>query len=845
VPQLQGSLAIGRKSAVHGSFAAARVRWTVAGVLILLALAAIAALGDAVPAEARQRAANAHAKLPLAFVPNAGQTAERVRYHAQGAGYGLYFTDEKAVLALHKGDRGHALELRFLGANPNAEIEASDRTSGRVNYLTGSEHHTNLPTYGRLIYRDLWPEIDMVFAGGVGELSYEFRLRPGAEVSDIRLAYAGAHDVSLDAGGALLIDTPLGTLRDAAPQSFQRIDGRRVPVDSRYALAGRSYGFAVGDHDRGKPLLIDPSLSYSTFLGGSDVDGTTDIAVDSAGAAYVSGLTGSTDFPTTAGAFDTTANGDSDAFVTKLDPTGSGLAYSTYLGGTSAEAGQGIAVDATGAAYVAGATTSRDFPTTAGAFDTSYNGGGFDAFVAKLNPAGTDLTYSTYLGGSSIEVGVGIAVDSAGGAYVTGSTTSTDFPTTEGAFDTSFSGREDAFVSKLNPAGSDLAYSTFLGGSSFDGGVGIAVDSAGAAYVTGGSHSADFPTTAGAIDTSFNGVAQDVFVTKLNPAGSGLAYSTYLGGSSIDQGLDIAVDATRAAYVTGQTFSSDFPTTAGAIDTSFNGVEQDVFVTKLNPAGSGLAYSTYLGGPSIDLGLDIAVDSAGGAYLTGLTGSTDFPTTVGAFDISFNRGDADAFVSKLNPPGSELAYSSYLGGSSFDGGQGIAVDPAGAAYVTGGTRSADFPTTAGAIDVSLDGDVDAFVIKITFGAPASTPRCAVTIGGRIVADNGDRATFGGRARSDDVGSVNGHERYRDHGPAEPHRVKSIRILALTCNQAGTRATISGEATIDRSGAHAFTIEVQDLGEPGKGTDAYRILLDTGYDSGVQTLEGGNVRINTP
>ena len=772
--QLYESLAIRRPSAVHGSAVAASVRWYSAavGLLIVLALLAIAALAvrdsqsgqlgpggaapgaqaqpaslgsqaaslpfaqtpsTALPAGAKRRAADAYAKLPLAFTPNAGQTNQSVRYYAQGAGFSFYFTDRKAVLTLQKGDRGQALQMRFLGANPNAKLKAADRASGKVNYLTDSARHTNLPTYGRLIYRNLWPGIDMVFRGQGGKLNYEFRLHPGAKVSDIRLAYAGAKGVSLGAGGALLLHTPLGTLRDAAPASYQRIDGRRVAVDSRYALAGNSYGFAVGRHDRGQPLVIDPSLAYSSYLGGSQDDTGLGIAVDSAGAAYVTGRTSSTDFPTTAGAFDTSYNGGGDAFVTKLNPAGSSLAYSTYLGGSSDDEGAGIAVDSAGSAYVTGFTESADFPTTAGAFDTSYNGGG-DAFVTKLNPAGSSLTYSSYLGGSGFDSGgSGIAVDSSGAAYLTGNAGSIDFPTTAGAFDTSYNGGiEDAFVTKLNPAGSGLAYSSYLGGSDLDSGRGIAVDSAGAAYVTGETSSTDFPTTAGAFDTSFNGggdlLGDDAFVTKLNPAGSGLAYSSYLGGSQDDPGVGIAVDSAGAAYVTGRTTSTDFPTTAGAFDTSFNGTgpfgDGDAFVIKLNPAGSGLAYSSYLGGSSDDFGSGIAVDSAGAAYVTGRTSSTDFPTTAGAFDTSFNGGD-DAFVTKLNPAGSGLAYSSYLGGSFLglraEEGSGIAVDSAGAAYVTGGTSSTDFPTTAGAFDTSFNGASDAFVSKLPPVASTTHP----------------------------------------------------------------------------------------------------------------------------
>jgi Beta-propeller repeat len=900
VSELQGSLAVGRGSAAQqASPAAASVRRCSAalGLLIVLAMSATAGLAEresppsqlgsagaqprseappatlgppstslapaqapstALPAAARRRVESAYARLPLSFIPNRGQADKQVRYYAQGAGYGFYFTQRKAVLALQRGERGEALDLRFVGANPDAELVAADRGTGRVNYFIGGESHTDLPTYGRVVYRDLWPGIDMVFSGRGGGLDYELRLRPGAKLSDIRLAYAGAEGVSLGRGGDLVIDTPLGALRDAAPRSFQRIDGRRVPVSSHYALAGDSYGFAVRGRDRSRPLVIDPGISYSTYLGGSGEEGGSRIAVDSAGAAYVTGATTSTDFPTTAGAFDTSGD-TSDAFVTKLNPAGSSLAYSTYLGGTSrgigdlpGDTGLGIEVDSQGTAYVTGETTSDDFPTTAGALDTTL-GGPVDAFVAKLNPAGSGLAYSTYLGGSSFDAGEGIALDATGAAYVTGysDSYSSDFPTTAGAFDTSPNGDVDAFVTKLNPVGSGLEYSTYLGGSAsdFPGGTSIAVDAAGAAYVTGFTVSPDFPTAAGAFDTSYNpGDGQDPltgtegFVTKLNPAGSGLAYSTYLGGSAFDAGLGIAVDAAGAAYITGNTLSVDFPTTAGAFDTSFNGFG-DAFVTKLNPAGSALAYSTYLGGSTF--GNDIVVDSQGAAYVTGQTDSTDFPTTAGAFDTEFN-GYLDAFVTKLNPAGTGLAYSTYLGGSDLDNGLGIAVDAAGAAYVAGDTVSPDFPTTAGAFDDDFSGPrFDAFVTKLVPGPPTSTPRCRVTNGGRITADNGDGVTFGGSARSDAAGNVNGEEQDRDHGPAQPQNVNSIRILALTCSPAGTQASIFGEATIDSSGTHAFTIEVQDLAEPGKGQDTYRIVLDTGYDSGVRALQGGNVRIHKP
>jgi uncharacterized repeat protein (TIGR01451 family) len=333
--------------------------------------------------------------------------------------------------------------------------------------------------------------------------------------------------------------------------------------------------------------------------------------------------------------------------------------------------------------------------------------------VANLNAAGSALIYATFLGGSSWDDSCGIAMDSSGNAYITGGTESSDFPTTPGAFDTTFNwGTSDAFMAKLNTAGSALIYATFLGGSSTDCGYGIAVDGGGNAYVTGYTFSSDFPTTPGAFDTTFNGGEHDAFVAKLNAAGSGLAYAIFLGGSSYggDFGHDIAVEASGAAYVTGYTFSSDFPTTPGAFDTIHNG-GRDAFVVKLNAAGSALIYATFLGGSDWDEGYGIAVDWAGSAYMTGYTESSDFPTTPGAFDRTHNGGD-DAFVVKLNPAGS--SYATFLGGSSSDGGYGIAIDASGAAYVTGSTNSYNFPTTPGAFDTTHNGSGDAFVTKLAF-----------------------------------------------------------------------------------------------------------------------------------
>jgi hypothetical protein len=457
------------------------------------------------------------------------------------------------------------------------------------------------------------------------------------------------------------------------------------------------------------------ALTYSTYLGGAGNDQGFGIAIDSSGAAYVVGSTLSSNYPTTAGAYDTSYNGGQDAFVTKLNAAGSAFAYSTYLGGitgVSSDSIAAVAVDAAGAGYVVGLTSSIDFPTTIGAYDTSANGS-LDAFATKLNAAGSALVYSTFLGGAGDDTATAVALDASGAVYVTGSTSSSDFPTTAGAFDTTFNGL-DGFVTKLDASGSNPAYSTFVGGASGESISGIAVDASGAVYVTGYTISTDYPVTAGAFDTTFNGATSnyDAFATKLNAAGSALVYSTFLGGAGDDTANAVALDASGAVYVTGSTSSSDFPTTAGAFDTSYNG--GDAFLVKINPTGTGLVYSTFLGAGGANA---VAVDASGAAYATGSTLSASFPTTAGAFDTTFNGGlnTADTFVTKVNAAGSGLLYSTFLGVGS---GNRIVVDAVGAAYVTGTARSASYPATDDAYDASLDGSEDAFVTKLNVAGSA-------------------------------------------------------------------------------------------------------------------------------
>jgi hypothetical protein len=638
----------------------------------------------------------------------------------------------------------NALKLTFPGCNPDVRIEPLDPLTTTVSYFLGNDParwHAAVPVYGGVRYADLYPGVDLVL--GQPDSFWQLEASPGAATSQIRLQIEGAPVKAADDG----------VLRLA-------VDGK--PFSLALPQAPFAY-LASGVSQQGEPLTLEAlptshapqpaspddsplDLTYSTFLGGSQEDGGLTIVVDGTGGAYVTGMTESTDFPATPGAFDPSFNSGTcqgypcyDAFVAKLNPAGNSLVYATFLGGSDSDAANAVVADSDGAAYVTGRTRSSNFPATPGAFDGTFGGGTCsihpnswpcpDAFVVKLNPAGSGLAYATFLGGGDWDNGDAIAVDSAGSAYVTGETRGL-FPTTPGAFQGTLGGGTcgsppntescpDAFVAKLNPAGSGLAYATFLGGSSGDTGGGIAIDGAGNAYVTGDTASNDFPITPGAFDTSHNGWS-DVFVAKLDPTGSGLAYATFLGGNTSDSGYGITVNGVGSAYVTGWTYSSDFPTTPGAFDPSYNGgYYGDAFVAKLNPIGTGLAYATYLGGSVADLGESIALDAVGCAYVTGRTHSSDFPTTPGAFDTSYNGDDfgGDAFVVKLNLAGSGLAYATFLGGSSGDDGYAIAVDGAGSAYVTGVTWASSFPTTPGAFDPSFNGGRDTFVAKLAMGSP--------------------------------------------------------------------------------------------------------------------------------
>ncbi|MGI8854876.1 MAG: SBBP repeat-containing protein [Thermomicrobiales bacterium] len=665
----------------------------------------------------------AYMRLPLAFEANHGQADPAVRFLAHGPGYTLLCTPA-AFLALSPATAPAslptALRFAFVGANPQPGIGGASPLPGIANYFIGSDPatwETNIPTSAEVRYTDLYPGIDLTIYGTQGgQWEYDVLVAPRANPDKFAITIGDGAGTRLDTDGALVIATPNGEVRQRAPVLYQDANGERRSVGGGYDLrADGTVGFRVGEYDRSLPLVIDPSLVYSTYVGGTGFDYADGIAADRVGNTYITGYTNDS-FPAVTGQV-VYGGGFSDAFVAKMNATGTALLYSTYLGGSGDDRGYGIAVDAAGNAYVAGATNGS-FPTTAGAYQTTYGGSFEDAFVTKLNATGTGLLYSTYLGGSSVDYGYAIAVDGAGDAFVTGQTNSTDFSHTAGVAQATIGGGTDAYATKLNATGTGLLYSTFIGGGGQDFGYGIAVDGVGNAYVAG-TTDGNFPTTGGAYRTTYAGGFTDAFVTKVNATGTARLYSTYLGGPSDDSAAAIAIDSAGSVYVTGSTAGS-FPTTPGAFQTAYGGGPHDAYATALNAAGAALIYSTYLGGGVDDDGYAIAVDG-GIAFITGRTYSPDFPTTPGAVGTALSGG-ADAFVTVLNGSGTTPVYSTYLGGTNDDDGYAIAVDAAGNTYVAGGTLSRNFPTTPGVYQSTYGGgSKDAFIAKFAVIAVATLP----------------------------------------------------------------------------------------------------------------------------
>ena len=728
----------------------------------LVALLGIGACALAVPALAappagalvdqgtRQAIAERLDPMPLLFVPEQVSPDGAMGYAVRGSEASVWLSASGLSYRLHPATGGATqadagswvVALDLVGATLGPPV-GEDLLPTRVSYFKGTKDQwrTGLQSYSSVRYREPWPGVDLVVSGTAGQLESTFVVRPGADPGAIRLAYRGASAVRLSPDGGLVIETPLGDIREEAPFAYQDVDGHRVEVAAAFELdeggeAGRQgYRFRLGVYDPERELVVDPvTLIYCGYIGGSgseflEVQTFRRVAIDAAGNAYVAGTTTSTEatFPVVAGPDPTYNGGESDAYVAKVRADGTALEYCGYIGGSGIDEGVSVAVDGSGNAYITGFTNSTEssFPVTVGP-GLTYNGGDYDAFVVKVRTDGASLEYCGYIGGSDVDTGIGIGVDAAGNAYVSGTTASTEatFPVVVGPDLTYNGGNRDSFVAKVNAAGTGLDYCGYIGGASGEGTSDVAVDVSGSAYVTGSvwSDEASFPVTVGP-DLTFNG-ANDVFVAKVRPDGSGFDYCGYIGGASGDGPFSIAVDVNGNAYVAGVTSSTEgtFPVSMGP-DLTYNGGDTDAYVAKVNAAGTGLDYCGYIGGSDSDWGGGIAIDAAGNAYVAGTTLSTEatFPVTVGP-DLTYN-GDpggrhlyyGDAFVARVEATGTGLDYCGYIGGASGDGAIGIAVDAAGNVYVAGMTSSteATFPVTVGPDLTYNGGDTDAFVAKVS------------------------------------------------------------------------------------------------------------------------------------
>jgi hypothetical protein len=674
-------------------------------------------------------------KTSVAFTENRGQWRDDVLFRARQKGAAFFFCrNEVTYLFLRSADesfgektgplpmmsatpewpecRGHSkealiIEAQFVGSNAEPEIITDNLLPHRCNYFYGNDSDTwvtGVRNYSGIVYKQLWPGIDLAYHSGREAVKYDLIVHPGADISEIRIRYIGIQELAVSKSGDLEIRTSYGRLYEKKPYIYQEIDGMVCEISGRYTKYGPNvFGFELDElYNRTEPVLIDPELVYSTFLGGADIEWPGGISVDSSGSVYVMGSTASVDFPV-AHPYDGSYNGGTDVFITKLSSSGDSLVYSTFLGGPNQDLGSGIDIDDSGNTYLTGQTMSADFPTV-NAYDNSYNGEG-DVFVAKLSPTGDSLLYCTFLGGSDYDFGRNIVVDSDHRTHVTGESYSSDFPLVNPFDETN--NDVDAFLTRLSASGDSILYSTYLGGTGGDGGWGIAVNIFDETCVVGQTLSSDFPTV-NPYDDSHNGHF-DVFVAKFSTSDDSFIYSTYLGGGNEDRSFAVGLDNSGCAYVTGIAKSPDFPM-VNPYDATMDG-DWDAFVTKFSQWGDSLQYSTFLGGGDHDSGWGIAVDSSGRAFITGITLSSDFPVQ-NPFDGSFNGGSywGDAFVTEFSPSGHILEYSTYIGGTDEDLGHDIALGAFGDFHVVGETWSSDFPIL-NAYDESLGGNNDAFILK--------------------------------------------------------------------------------------------------------------------------------------
>jgi hypothetical protein len=703
--------------------------------------------------------------LQIPFIENKGQIKDKnVGFYAKTMGGTFFITKEGEMvysLPFYDKSESESKNTKSILTNPKTKIQnqkqkgwiikeslvgtsisnvkGEEKATTKVNYFKGkdpSKWRSGIETYNLVSMGEVYKGIELKLKAYGNNVEKLFYVNPGYDSEKIKVKMEGTKGLKVNKRGELEASTGLGVVKFTKPVAYQKIKGEKKSVDVAYDInKGNTYGFKVGNYDKKRPLIIDPLLA-STFIGGSDSDNGESLALDGSGNIYVAGWTKSSDYPTTPGAYKRYNSGDVDVFVSKLNSNLSSLLASTFIGGSDDDGlfSVSIALDGSGNVYVTGRTESSDYPITSGAYDESFNGGSNDVFVSKLDNNLSSLLASTFIGGDDYEEGYSIALDGGGNIYVTGHTLSSDYPTTPGAYDESFNGMSDVFVSKLDNSLSSLIASTFIGGISNDWCYSLALDRSGNVYVTGHTYSSDYTTTIGAYDESLNDSTytySDVFVSKFNNNLSSLLASTFIGGSDSERGYSLDLDGSGNVYVTGRTESSDYPITSGAYDESFNEntyTYSDVFVSKLDSSLSSLLASTFIGGRVDEYVYSIILDGIGNVYVIGWTQSFDYPTTSGAYDESYNGDytwEHDVFISKLDSSLSSLLVSTFIGGGGGDAGYSITLDGSGNVYVTGYTGSwegaNDYPTTTGAYDESFNGGTDIFVSKLDRNLSSGTP----------------------------------------------------------------------------------------------------------------------------
>lgn len=656
----------------------------------------------------------------IPFIENKGQIKDPgILFYLNGKSGTVLYRDNAEIVYRARSQNGKTVFTeKFTGIFKPA-LKGGTRTDTNVSYFTGSNKaawKTGLTTYRDISFQNLYRGISVQFIARGSSIEDVYSIDRPSDTSRIKVKVDGVDRISLDSEGNLVFETSAGRFLKTRPVAYQQIGAVTKKIDCRYVVANNTYSFHASGYANGYPLIIDPDLQWSTFVGGSGFDGANDIKIDSSGNVYVAGATGSNDFPGPTG-FDDRAV-DDGVLVFKLTTGGGSLAWASFFGGSTkgyTEFASALDVDGSGNVYVTGETNDTDFPTTSGTF-SSVPLGSHDAFVCKISADGSSLLWSTYLGGTGWDSGLAIKVTSSGDVLVAGTAdgpTAEQYFATPGAYDATANGDDDVFVAKLSGNGGTLRWATLIGGEQIDMPHGISQVSTGAIIVAGDTFSSDFPSTPGAYDTTHGG-NYDGFVLKLSEDGSSLAWSTLLGGASSDSLLDMALDSSGNIYVTGNTRSTDFPVTTGAYQTALDSSYGDAFVTKLSPGGDSVIWSTFLGGTTgLEERCSIALDGSANVYVTGDTSADDFPTTDGAYDREYAEYYPDVFISKLSPDGSSLLYGTYVGGEFDDNPAGIAVDSSGDIYIAGNTGSEDFPTTASALSRTLGGSNDIFVLKLS------------------------------------------------------------------------------------------------------------------------------------